>query len=126
MLLKDFYRIIENSAEEDILSAKILINPDHNIFDGHFPEQPVVPGVVQLQIIKELLESHLGEKLMINKVTQVKYLIPVIPDKDVEIYVNINIKKVEENAVTINAIIGYSEGIFTKAKLVLRNCFVIT
>lgn len=117
MILKDFYRIIEKSAEANIVSATILINPEHNIFDGHFPEQSVVPGVVQLQIIKELMELHLGEKLMINKVTQVKYLIPIIPDKDVELIVKISIKKIEGQVIKIDATIGVLDSLFTKVKL---------
>lgn len=117
MILKDFYRIIEKSAEKNIVSATILINPEHNIFDGHFPEQSVVPGVVQLQIIKELMELHLGEKLMINKVTQVKYLIPIIPDKDVELIVKISIKKIEGQVIKIDATIGVLDSLFTKVKL---------
>ncbi len=117
MLLKEFYRVINTSADDNTINVSITINPDHKIFKGHFPDQPVVPGVVQLQIIKELLEDFFSNPLMLTKVTQIKYLVPVIPDEEVVIEVKISIKDQEGDLIKVDAIIGNKETIYTKAKL---------
>ena len=117
MLLKDLYRIVKKSVDKYSFSVTILINPEHIVFKGHFPEQPVVPGVVQLQIVKELMEKHLDKKLMLNKVTQVKYLVPVIPDEEVEIIVNISFKEIDEKEIKVDATLDANKTLFTKAKL---------
>jgi len=58
MLLHDFYKIIslEKTAESKYL-AMILINEEHEVFQGHFPGNPIMPGVCMMQIIKELTEQ---------------------------------------------------------------------
>ena len=52
MLLENFYKIIHIKEREDGKQAiEIELNPGHVLYQGHFPGQPVVPGVCTLQII---------------------------------------------------------------------------
>ncbi len=65
MLLNDFYTIHNASGPEVELSPSgvpieryrfsMELNPAHPVYEGHFPGNPVVPGVCQLQMISELL-----------------------------------------------------------------------
>ena len=58
MLLENFYKIIHIKEREDGKQAiEIELNPGHVLYQGHFPGQPVVPGVCTLQIIKESAEQ---------------------------------------------------------------------
>ena len=50
----DFYTIEASTHDEDTLVYSIVINKDHDIFNGHFPSNPVTPGVMQMEIVKEL------------------------------------------------------------------------
>lgn len=53
MLLENFYKIIHIKEREDgKQEIEIELNPGHVLYQGHFPGQPVVPGVCTLQIIK--------------------------------------------------------------------------
>ena len=58
MLLDNFYTIL-SSEQPDETSGTVLLelNPDHAIYQGHFPAHPVVPGVCLLQLIKESVEN---------------------------------------------------------------------
>ena len=60
MLLDNFYTIL-SSEQPDETSGTVLLelNPDHAIYQGHFPAHPVVPGVCLLQLIKESVENIL-------------------------------------------------------------------
>ena len=58
MLLENFYKIIHRKEREDgKREIEIELNPGHALYQGHFPGQPVVPGVCTLQMIKESAEQ---------------------------------------------------------------------
>ena len=64
---KDFYTINEfQKLADDKALVSITINSGHQIFEGHFPGQPVTPGVCMMQIIKELGEKWSNKKLMLK------------------------------------------------------------
>ena len=54
-LLPNFYKVThsEHINETDWV-VQVMLNPQHAIYSGHFPQQPVVPGVCMLQIIKRV------------------------------------------------------------------------
>jgi 3-hydroxyacyl-[acyl-carrier-protein] dehydratase len=79
MLIKDLYTINNISHNENIITADILFNPSHDIFKGHFPQQPVVPGVCMVQIVKETLEQSIKQSLRLMKSSNIKFLSVIIP-----------------------------------------------
>lgn len=100
MLKNNFYFIELKTQQEDNIAATISLNPEHEIFKGHFPGKPVVPGVCMIQIVKELLEEHSGEPLLFTKGNQIKFLQLLIPQKDELIDVNIQWKTIDEGLQT--------------------------
>ena len=55
------------------------IDASHPTLPGHFPGQPIVPGVVLLDRLAETLERDWGMRL--GKLTQVKFLRPLRPEE---------------------------------------------
>ncbi len=90
ILQNSFYTVIELSSETNKLNAIISFDPEHEIFKGHFPEQPVVPGVCMVQIVKELLEQFTDKKLLLSIGHQLKFLQLLVPSKEESIQVNIS------------------------------------
>ena len=80
MLMNDFYTISDAATGENRWTGRITFNPDHAIFKGHFPGQPVVPGVCMMQIVKEVLEMALGRKMQVQQAAQVKFLQLITPE----------------------------------------------
>lgn len=115
MLIKDFYEITEFRFTENQVLAKISLNPDHEVYEGHFPEQPVVPGVIQLQIVKELLEKAVDQKLTLNEMAFSKFLNMIVPQNSptLAVLIDFNLK---ENYYSFSAVIKNEEIIFTKGK----------
>ena len=83
MLLPDFFTIIkiEISEARDKAVAKIRLNPDHHIFDGHFPEVPIVPGVCIIQMSKEILSQIANADLQLISSKNIKFQNLVNPSK---------------------------------------------
>ena len=61
MLFKGFYNNEKTiSSDHNKLITRIKLNKDHDIYNGHFPNNPITPGVIIIQIIKEILEEKVG------------------------------------------------------------------
>ncbi len=55
----------------------LFIAPDHPCFAGHFPQQPIVPGVVLLDLCIQAIASHTG--LQFDTLPVAKFLSPAVP-----------------------------------------------
>ena len=114
-LLNDFYTIETLQKNEDVISAKIILNPSHSIFKGHFEQMPVVPGVCQTQIIKEVLQQVLNINLMMLKGDNIKFTGMIIPTQHPSFLLNLKYNLVENNYV-VEASLFFENTIFTKFK----------
>lgn len=81
MLLKDFYKVeqLEKITDEKYV-ATIFLNKEHAIFKGHFPGNPVTPGVCMMQIIKELSQEIVGSSLFMTNSSNVKFMALINPE----------------------------------------------
>ena len=68
MLKDDFFYIQSVSDEQGVISASLEINAAHKIFQGHFPGQPVVPGVCMVEMVKEVTETVTGKEMFLQKI----------------------------------------------------------
>lgn len=59
--------------------AWFAIEPQHPAFAGHFPDQPIVPGVVLLDHAQQLLHEALDARAVIAGIPVAKFLRPVLP-----------------------------------------------
>lgn len=100
MLLNNFYTVTEIHRQDNSLQAIIRINPAHEIFKGHFLDQPVVPGVCMVQIIKEFMEAAMGMPLLFSKGNQLKFLQLLVPAAAENITVHISWKQEEAAYIT--------------------------
>jgi 3-hydroxyacyl-[acyl-carrier-protein] dehydratase len=92
MLLKDFYKVISLKKNDDQnFTVIILVNEKHDVFKGHFPGNPIMPGVCMMQIIKELTEEITGNSLMMQSVSNVKFMALINPFITQELKLELNI-----------------------------------
>ena len=59
MLLNNFYKFDIKEVKEEEITAVVKINKEHDIFKGHFPDFPLVAGVCQVLMVKEIFNSGL-------------------------------------------------------------------
>lgn len=90
MLKNTFFYIDKTEQTEGSINHSIRLEPKHEIYKGHFPGQPVVPGVVSMQIIKELAEEDLKVKLRLLRAANIKFLIPLTPNNCPEFTAELN------------------------------------
>ena len=98
-----------HSGEADQLTAEIHLIRSHPVFDGHFPGNPVLPGVCTVQIIKELLEEALQRQLRMTNASNIKYLGFINPDHHPLLRFNMVLKQGESGLVGVNATVMFEE-----------------
>ena len=113
-ILTDFYTLESSEKlENGSFSANIKLNKDHNIFNGHFPGNPVTPGVCMMQIVKELTEEFTGNKLFLKSASNVKFMAIINPFETPDLTMQLDIKEIE-NEVKVKNTTAFGETIALK------------
>ena len=120
MLQHSFFTILKHEAAPGSVKALLSINRDHEILKGHFPGQPIVPGVCMMQMIKEILEQETNRSLRLTEADNMKFLSVIDPHQNSEIEANIIFKE-DEGSLLLNASLFSGSVIFFKLKAVFRN-----
>ncbi len=90
MLIEGLYIIKELKNTDSAITAKITLNANHEIFEGHFPDNPIMPGVCMMQIIKELIEEVLLKELFLQTSTNIKFMAKINPETHPDLLLNIS------------------------------------
>ncbi len=120
MLLDNFYTLLSSESPDSITwTIQVELNPEHAIYQGHFPEHPVVPGVCLLQLIKECAEGILQKQLQYTQVSSCKFLSVVNPVNTPCLSVTLTLKEIEEGKLQLQA-----EGTIKVEGAVESKCFI--
>src|SRR3954465_3311745 len=94
MLLNDFFKITDIQAGEKY-TVQIELNPNHRIFGGHFPGNPITPGVCLTQMGKETVEHITDKKLRMVKGDNLKFTAILNPLENPKVTMTLGIKPKE-------------------------------
>lgn len=120
MLKNNLYKIISTEKlTETATQFVITVNENHPIFNGHFPEQPIMPGVCQIQILIELARQMWGENLDLKTASNVKFLAMLDPRTIKKVSVKMELKEQLENTYRLNCQIFSDEFTFLKFRGIL-------
>jgi len=123
-MLKDYFFTIgriqkadrgdpQNSTVDQYL-VEITLDPGHEIYRGHFPGNPVVPGVCQIRILTELMSEIEGCEVIFQNADQVKFLSMIDPRQHQELSISLSIRREPEDHLHISAAILDDEKVFFK------------
>ncbi len=81
-MLTNYFSLISQSVEPDgaILST-VELNPHCEVYEGHFPGNPISPGVCNLQMLRECVEHYTNKRLYIKSIKQCRYSALITPLK---------------------------------------------
>lgn len=122
MLLDNFYTLLSSDSPDSInWTIRIELNPEHAIYQGHFPEHPVVPGVCLLQLVKECAEDIRRQQLQYTQVSSCKFLSVVNPVNTPCLSVTLTLKDMGKNTLLLQAEGTIENECFIKLKAVLTS-----
>ena len=110
MLQDNFFNFSNIEITGFDIKATMVIYADHAIFGGHFPGQPVVPGVCMMQMVKEVLEQVIKKKTNLVKASEMKFLTIINPQETTSIHASIQYSFAEDGTITIAATL-FNEGL---------------
>jgi len=112
MDLKQFYTLSNTKIEPNSINGIVNLNDKHPIYKGHFPDTAVVPGIMQIEIINDILHQQLHLSTQLKKVSSIKYLNIITPDiQDLQFEITY---KIIDSTCKVKAIIQKDNLIFSK------------
>ena len=116
MLQHNLYTIIETTGN----AVKIRLLPESAIYEGHFPGNPVTPGVCQVGIVEELLGTCFGKQVTLREIKNLKFMEVLRPEPQVEPVVVFEKMEEEDNRLAVRGKVTVGERIVTKYSLVFE------
>lgn len=121
MLLKDFYTVKKTEKlAEGKYKTSVRLNNQHDVFKGHFPGNPVTPGVCMMQIIKELTQEITGFSLMLKSSSNVKFMALINPDETPDLDLDLDIVFTEDDLVKVKNTTSFGETVALKLSSVYK------
>ncbi|MDR1761590.1 MAG: hypothetical protein LBR55_03995 [Bacteroidales bacterium] len=97
---------------------RIQLNAAHYIYQAHFPNNPITPGVCLIQIVGELFEIVKHKKFSIQTLKNVKFTAPINPLEHSKVTVLLDYTE-KDNMWLVKAVIKEQEQVFAKMSLLL-------
>ena len=113
MLEQELYTVIAIAGNV----VRVRLNPGSAVFRGHFPGNPITPGVCQVGIIGEVAAKICGGSLVLREVKTLKYTDILRPDEE---DVEVRFDKLEEagEEVAAKGTVVSGDKVFTKFSLI--------
>lgn len=89
------------------------LNTEHDIFSGHFPEMPIVPGVCLLHAVKLAVSQIVDSDVSFLKIRECKFLSAINPTENSEFEIEFTLDS--EKAVKAGIFIGKTQCMKLKA-----------
>jgi len=112
----EFFKILNIEKAEGKYSVGVEFNSGHEIFKGHFPGNPVVPGVCMVQIIKLILKNIYGKDFTMRQASQLKFLAIINPIETKKVQVEILVAKEDESGLNLSGSFQNGDLVFLKFK----------
>lgn len=87
MPLKTFCRTLSFERTAAGFTAEVELRADHPVYEGHFPGQPVVPGVCTMRVVRELTARAVGCDIWFDTIREAKFVSALIPCEGLRIVV---------------------------------------
>jgi 3-hydroxyacyl-[acyl-carrier-protein] dehydratase len=95
MLLNSFFKITDIQQDEKY-TVSIELNPDHEVYKGHFPGNPIAPGVCLTQMVKETVEHITKKNLIMVTGDNLKFMAILNPEVNPKVVMTLSIKTKED------------------------------
>lgn len=103
MLINKLYTVEDIARGGDSkFTVTVKIDPGHDLFKGHFPEQAILPGVCLMEMVREIVTEIKQNPVSLAQAQNVKFLNIVNPLKDTVLKFEIEILE-KDDALQTNA-----------------------
>ena len=72
-------------VKQDKNAIYLHIKKDHPVYQGHFPGNPITPGVLTLQMVRECVSNAIGKNLRYHSIKKCRFLGLVRPENNLKL-----------------------------------------
>ncbi len=117
ILENNYYKVLSRSRHsETSVTFRVALLPDCDVYRGHFPGNPVCPGVCTMQMIRECAETFLGKSLHQPVVSQCRFVTLMTPAECPEVDIKMEILTATDQSFTVKATVSDSDNIYLEYK----------
>lgn len=117
-LLDSLYTIVSDNPVENGHEFDLRLNPEHFIYQAHFPGEPITPGVCIMQIAVELFEVAIKTPIALECVKNIKFLRIISPDEVTEVKYSLQKISKEDGSRKVQVTVSANGDIYAKLSLV--------
>lgn len=99
-----FYKILSEDKQDMSATYRVAILPDCNVYEGHFPGDPVCPGVCNIETIKECAIKLIGTPLRIQSIKQCRLTAIATPTVCPEVTITLSATSKDSSYVVVATI----------------------
>ncbi|MCQ2350726.1 MAG: hypothetical protein MJ003_02005 [Paludibacteraceae bacterium] len=93
---KYFDLLAQKQESDGEIVSTVKLNPNCEVYRGHFPNDPVCPGVCNLNMLRECIEHYTNTKLTISDIKQCRYTALITPIKHSVLYFKASVSPMED------------------------------
>jgi len=68
-----------NRAADNEVTAEVDFPGESPWFDGHFPQDPILPGIAQLAVVHDLMRRAFGQDLPLREIHRIRFKRKICP-----------------------------------------------
>ena len=99
------------------IQAVFRFKKELDLFKGHFPGNPILPGIFQIEMVKYSVEKSFDMCLSLKSVKKTKFSNLIHPEKTV--YLDIMVKKEDNSLFNVKATLRVGDTIAGKINMIL-------
>jgi 3-hydroxymyristoyl/3-hydroxydecanoyl-(acyl carrier protein) dehydratase len=110
MIKSSLPRVLSSQEGENLMRWQLFVAAAEPCFDGHFPGQPVLPGVTQLDWAIRLGCGHFGYPLEVATLEVLKFQQLLLPNSRVTLEISHDAAKAKLSFAYVNGDSRYASG----------------
>src|ERR1035437_8948948 len=103
MLKYSLFKLISLQHQDNTIKAIMELNKNSDIFKGHFPDHPILPGACMLQMVKEVMGSAFQVPYRLKKADYLKFLKIIDPENNSILQLTISYRSIDSDNIHIIA-----------------------
>ena len=110
IMKKYFFFESEPEKTEDNYKIDVILNDECSVYKGHFPGNPISPGVCNMNMIRECAEKITGSRLRIKEIAHCRFLALITPQNTPKLTVSLNMAEEDDLSYNVTANISDKSG----------------
>lgn len=75
--------------EKDVIAAQVITDGQSPWFSGHFPDNPILPGIAQLKMVADIIAAAREDDARMTSLSRIKFRKIVRPGELLDIHATI-------------------------------------